>query len=146
MAKPADVLKIAWVTPFLTSQPALIARLATCNPQTLQPHVTPVWYDWDGERLWISAFRSTRKVKEVLKNPRISVVVDTDAPGQPAAGVILEGQAELVEDKAVVAQWAQRIYTRYLGVEGILAVDPQSWIVDPQNRLIVLKPDQIYTW
>ena len=42
-------------------------RLATANPRTLQPHVVPVWFWWDGTSLWISAFSSTRKVKELLE-------------------------------------------------------------------------------
>ena len=30
------------------AQPVL-ARLATANPRSLQPHVVPVWFWWDGE-------------------------------------------------------------------------------------------------
>lgn len=146
MSDPIKTLSLPWVQPFLTAQPALNARLATCNPHTLQPHVVPVWYDWDGERLWISAFQSTRKLREVMKNPLISVVVDTDAPGQPARGVILEGRAALISDPAQVLPTATRIYTRYLGSQGVLAPDPQSWLKDPENRLIVLAPQRVYAW
>ncbi len=146
MANPAEVLAKPWVYEFLTSQPPLIARLATCSPKTLQPHVVPVWYDWDGERLWISAFVSTRKVREALQNPLVSVVMDTDAPGQPARGVILEGRVEIIQDPALVAPWATRIYTRYVGPEGIKGADLQSWIVDPENRILMLKPERAYAW
>ena len=45
----------------------LLARMATTNPATLQPHVVPVWYGWDGTSLWIGTFRGTRKVKELLR-------------------------------------------------------------------------------
>ena len=31
-------------------------------------HVVPVWFGWDGESIYISAFRSTRKVKELIRN------------------------------------------------------------------------------
>lgn len=146
MANPAEIFALPWVTPFLTSHPAINARLATCNPKTLQPHVVPVWYEWDGECLWISAFRSTRKVRDVERNTLISVVVDTDAPGQPARGVIFEGRAEVISDPALVVPWATRIYTRYMGPQGVLAPEPQSWIVDPDNRLVVLRPQQVYAW
>lgn len=146
MTNPAEALAKPWVNPFLTSQPAMIARLATCNPKTLQPHVVPVWYDWDGEKLWISAFASTRKVRETVRNGLISVVIDTDAPGRPATGVILEGRAEVIDDPEQVKPWALRIYTRYMGPEGVLAAEPQSWMNDPENRLIVLKPERIYAW
>jgi hypothetical protein len=34
----------------------LLARMGAANPRTLQLHITPVWYEWDGECVWISAF------------------------------------------------------------------------------------------
>ena len=69
----------------LLAEPVL-ARLATANPKTLQPHVVPVWFLWDGSSLWISAFVSTRKVKDLLKNPRCAVLIEpAAAQGQPAS-------------------------------------------------------------
>jgi nitroimidazol reductase NimA-like FMN-containing flavoprotein (pyridoxamine 5'-phosphate oxidase superfamily) len=50
----------------------LIARMATAGTDG-RPHVVPVWYAWDGVTLWISSFASTRKVKQLRKNPYISV-------------------------------------------------------------------------
>lgn len=49
----------------------VLARLATANSKTCQPHVVPVWFLWDGESIWISAFNSTRKVKNFLGTRRI---------------------------------------------------------------------------
>jgi PPOX class probable F420-dependent enzyme len=124
----------------------LIAHLATCNPQTLQPHTVPVWFEWDGTQVWISTFRSTRKVREILANPLISVVVDSDSPGDPAIGVLFEGEAELLNDPAQGIERGGSIYARYLGVEGALAEEPQSWLHDPEHLLIRLEPKKVYTW
>jgi len=44
----------------------LLARLATADPATGQPHIVPLWYGWDGTSIWISAFRSTRKIRELI--------------------------------------------------------------------------------
>jgi hypothetical protein len=59
----------------------LLARIATANPETLQPHVVPVWYTWEDGSLWISNFTSTRKVQEIQDNPRCSSVVDDAESG-----------------------------------------------------------------
>jgi nitroimidazol reductase NimA-like FMN-containing flavoprotein (pyridoxamine 5'-phosphate oxidase superfamily) len=129
----------------------VLARLATASPETLQPHVVPVWYAWDGECLWISGFRSTRKFRELRRNPRCAVVVDGGGPppddGPPAWGALLEGRAELITAPAelVVAQ-STLIYTRYLGEEGVLDPEPQSWIHDAENTLIRLEPEKIFVW
>ena len=127
-------------------QAPLLARLATCNPNTLQPHVVPVWYEWDGTSLWINAFSSTRKVREVQKNHKISVVIDTDARGELAKGVLFEGQAEIITQGEAVVRQATSIYTRYLGEDGVLDTEPQSWIHDPESLIIKLTPKRVYTW
>jgi hypothetical protein len=73
----------------------LLARLATANPATGQPHVVPLWYGWDGTSIWISSFRSTRKIRELQKNPRCSIVIDMAEEGKETKAVILEGEVEL---------------------------------------------------
>lgn len=125
----------------------LLARLATVSLKTHQPHVTPVWYLWDGESVWISAFTSTRKVRELLKHPLCSIVIDEAPIGTENWGVIFEGAADLVTaPEPLVQAMTTRIYTRYLGPEGVLAKDPQSWIHDPENLLIKLTPAKTYSW
>jgi nitroimidazol reductase NimA-like FMN-containing flavoprotein (pyridoxamine 5'-phosphate oxidase superfamily) len=126
---------------------AHLARLATADPETNQPHVVPVWYGWEGQSLWISAFRSTRKVKELLKNPRCSVIIDVDGDKPGLRAVLMEGEAELVRSpQELLVAKTTWVYTRYLGPEGVLADDPQSWIKDPENLLIKLTPVFIKSW
>ena len=139
-----DKLTTASVHAFLSER--ILARLATANPANLQPHVVPVWFEWDGDSIWISAFSSTRKLREVAMNPRVSIVVDTDENGGSARGVLFEGQADLVVDSHMVVKWATSIYTRYLGEHGVLDPAPQSWIIDPENTIIKLKPEKVYVW
>lgn len=125
----------------------LLARLATVDPETMQPHVVPVWYGWDGQSLWISAFRSTRKVKELQKNPRCSIVIDVDDSAGGLRAVLMEGTAEMVtEPQELLEQNTTWVYTRYLGPEGVLDSEPQSWIKDPENLLIKLTPEFMKTW
>ena len=133
-----------WVVELL-GQP-VIARIGTCNPQTLQPHIVPVWFEWDGENLWISAFRSTRKAKDLLKNQRIAVLIDNHSLEVTARAVLLEGSVEVIDDPANVAEHATSIYKRYLGEDGVLAAEPQSWIVDPENLIFKLCPEKVYAW
>ncbi len=125
----------------------LLARLGTANPQTGQPHVTPVWYLWEDGTLWISVFRSTRKGRELLANPRCSVVIDVDESGLSLRAVLCEGTAELLTGPTDFnITMFTRIYTRYLGPEGVLAADPQEWIHSPENLLVKLTPEHVYTW
>lgn len=124
----------------------LIARLATADAAGA-PHVVPVWYGWDGSAIWISSFASTRKVAQLEHNPAISIAIDIAEPNDQTKAVIFEGTAELIrEPRSLVHEKSLWIYTRYLGPEGVLAADPQSWIVDPLNLLIKLTPTHTSTW
>jgi nitroimidazol reductase NimA-like FMN-containing flavoprotein (pyridoxamine 5'-phosphate oxidase superfamily) len=125
----------------------VLARLATTNPKTLQPHVVPVWFLWDGEYVWISSFSSTRKIRELKINPRGAVLIESKREGSKLQAVLLEGQVELLtQPRQLVRELANRIYIRYLGPEGVKDADPQSWLDDPQNLLIKLTPERIISW
>jgi nitroimidazol reductase NimA-like FMN-containing flavoprotein (pyridoxamine 5'-phosphate oxidase superfamily) len=128
------------------SEPVL-ARLATTNPKTMQPHVVPVWFMWDGTSVWISSFVSTRKIRELKHNPQGAILVESKQEGAKLTAVLLEGVVELVaEPRELVSEIARRIYIRYLGVEGVKDPEPQSWLHDPENLLIKLTPKKIISW
>jgi nitroimidazol reductase NimA-like FMN-containing flavoprotein (pyridoxamine 5'-phosphate oxidase superfamily) len=125
----------------------LLARLATVDPQTMQPHVVPVWYLWDGVDIWISGFRSTRKFHELGLNEKCAVVIDSDDSQADPRGVLMEGKAELVTSpRQVVKEMSARIYIRYLGEDGVLEEEPQSWIHDPENLVARIHPAKIFSW
>lgn len=136
-----EILSTDWVVELL-ARPTL-ARLGTANPTTGQPHVTPVWFLWDGESICISVFSSTRKGKEVSLNQRISVLVDVD---NPIKAVLFEGEAQVLSDPAEVAPISERIYAKYVGADEVKNDPYQGWIHDPENRIIRLKPARIYNW
>lgn len=128
-----------------------MARLATAvpskeNPAFFQPHNVPVWFHWDGESLYISAFQSTRKVKEVKRNPYIAVIIDLPEAVDGAQAVLMEGKSELILASDLVQEMSRIIYTKYMGPEGVKDPAPQSWIIDPENTIIKLTPARIFTW
>jgi nitroimidazol reductase NimA-like FMN-containing flavoprotein (pyridoxamine 5'-phosphate oxidase superfamily) len=131
--------------------PPRMARLATAvpskaDPSYCQPHNVPVWYHWDGESLYISAFQSTRKLKEARRNPYIAVIVDLPEAVDGAQAILMEGKAEVILTPETVQEISRIIYTKYMGEEGVKDPAPQSWIVDPENAIIMLTPARIYTW
>jgi general stress protein 26 len=143
-ASPSQYLQKKSIKNFLAGPH--LARLATCNPESLQPHVVPVWYEWDGRSVWISSFHSTRKIKEILKNPNVALVVDVAIDANTNMGVMFEGPVELVGDPQQGIQQGTSIYTRYLGAEGAQAPTPQSWLHDSEHVLIKLTPVWVYAW
>ncbi len=125
----------------------LLARFATASADTLQPHVVPVWYEWDGEALWISSYESTRKIGELRDNPLCAVVIDVAEGQQGVSAVLFEGFVEIIaEPRDFVRDKALRIYARYLGAEGVLAPAPQEWANSPENLIIKVTPGFVKVW
>jgi PPOX class probable F420-dependent enzyme len=136
--------KQAFITDFL--QRPLTARLATVD-ENHHPHVVPVWFGWDGDNLWVSSFSNTRKVKNIRGNTHISITVDIEDKDGATQAIILEGAAELVtQPHDFLKEKFTWIYERYLGMEGVQAKNPQSWINDEKNLLIRLAPQRVITW
>ena len=130
---------------FLTAP--LLARFASASPETVQPHVVPVWYDWDGEVMWISSYESTRKIGELRGNPKCAVVIDVAESVDGVSAVVFEGEAELITaPREFVRDMALRIYARYMGPEGVLAPDPQERANSPENLIIKVTPSFVKVW
>jgi pyridoxamine 5'-phosphate oxidase family protein len=77
-----------------------LARISTVSPEDLQPDVSPVGFDFDGEYFYVSGIHlpKTRKYKNVLKNNKVALVIDdleTVNPWAPRA-VRIYGTADIV--------------------------------------------------
>jgi PPOX class probable F420-dependent enzyme len=79
---------------------AFLAEQRTCRVATVspdgRPHVTPLWFAWDGECLWLYSITRSRRWSELQEDPRIAVVVDTGEEYGELRGVELTGRVEPV--------------------------------------------------
>lgn len=91
------------------------AQLA-CVRQDGTPHLIPLWYEWDSERMWMAASPGASWATHVLENPRVSVTLDE--PWAPLRRVFVIGNAAEVPDGQVpggVSGLRDRLARRYLG-------------------------------
>jgi len=76
---------------FLTTMPNVI--VATVRRSGL-PQVTPVWYLWTGEEIWICCAAGTAKVHNLRRDARIVLCIDDPVGGDY---VQIIGTARLIE-------------------------------------------------
>src|SRR5437762_2879542 len=60
-----------------------------------RPHSFPVWFWWDGATILVYS-RPGQKIRNIQQNPAVVLTVDDTKGGEDV--VIIEGQAELVDD------------------------------------------------
>jgi PPOX class probable F420-dependent enzyme len=76
-----------------------------------RPHSMPVWAAWDGEALWFSSGRRSRKARNLAADPRC--VVATENANEP---VVIQGTARLEQDRDAIAHAAGLLNAKYGGI------------------------------
>jgi PPOX class probable F420-dependent enzyme len=76
------------------------------------PHSTVVWFDWDGEHVLFSTLSQSRKMRNLQRDPRASVLI-TD-PENPYRYLELRGRVEGI-DPDPEARFADVLSQKYLG-------------------------------
>jgi PPOX class probable F420-dependent enzyme len=125
----------------LLEQP-IVAVLGTADPDG-RPALSPVWYLWRGEDAVVCIQRSTRKWRNIQRDPRVSLCVDTKEP--PYRAAIVEATAEAVPDADYNAV-LREIAIHYYGEErGNAFIDDNPR--DPSASVVVrLRPERIVSW
>jgi general stress protein 26 len=85
-----------------------------------RPHVMPVWGAWNQDAFWFSGSNQSRKVRNLKQNPNLTVT--TDDPLNP---VVLEGSAELITNRALIAIFLNRTNSKYNQSYGLDFLDPE---------------------
>ncbi len=70
-----------------------VCRLATASKDHM-PHVIPVMYALDGEKVVVAIDYGTRKLKNMKANHKVSLVVDDYNPNR---AVFIQGTCEILE-------------------------------------------------
>ena len=91
------------------------AKLATVRRDG-RPHVTPVWFDLEGDELFFTTQRGSAKGKNLLRDPHVMLSVDDERP--PFSFVLVEGVAVISElSPSAILPWTTRIARRYMGTD-----------------------------
>ncbi|MDX2159792.1 MAG: pyridoxamine 5'-phosphate oxidase family protein [bacterium] len=114
----------------------LIARISTLTTDGY-PHTVPVWFMLEGDEIVFIAERSTRKIKNVLANPKGSMSVGGDV-GDPAAYLII-GEMRVEEDPGFA--WMKRM-TRFYEAPEQAEKDIEAWS-KTDMVIIRLKPTRV---
>jgi PPOX class probable F420-dependent enzyme len=106
-----------------------------------RPEGTPIWFDWDGERVRLLVHRTSRKARNIRNNPHVSLTVDTRTA--PYRGVVLRGTAELSGPDPALRR---RLAARYLGEEVGRGYIESTAALDAEDALVTIHVSSRYSW
>jgi PPOX class probable F420-dependent enzyme len=112
------------------------------------PHVMPLWYvPRDGE-IWIWTYAKSQKVKNLERDPRATLLIETGVEYQDLRGVQIEAEAELIRDIDQIVEYGKDMTVRYSAgiesVEGDAAAGLRAQA--PKRVAIRFHPKRIATW
>lgn len=79
----------------------LILWLSTVRPDG-QPHLVPVWFLWDGTTILMFSQPKAQKIRNLRYNPSVVLALDSANEGEDI--VMIEGQAELIDDPTLTSE------------------------------------------
>ena len=125
-----------------------IGRLATMREDGW-PHVTPIWYVWEGGRFVLTLGKSRRHLANIARDPKVTLCVDedprtTDLTKSPQA-VVCFGLATLHEDDPTVREMTTKVEERYLPAEA-RGPELESCSGSRDASAVVIEPERWLAW
>lgn len=125
-----------------------LASERTCRVATAGadgPHLTPLWFVWDGSSAWLYSIIASKRWSDLGKDPRVALLVDTGHDYSELRGAELRGRAEVVGEVPRTGQphaelvLPERLFAgKYIGSE--------SMIYDGRHAWLRLTPERIVSW
>ncbi|MEU6663906.1 pyridoxamine 5'-phosphate oxidase family protein [Streptomyces sp. NPDC046821] len=127
---------------FLGSQRT--CRVATVSPDG-SPHVSTLWFVWDGASLWLYSITRSRRWADLRQNPRIAVVIDDGEEYGELRGAELSGTVEFVGESPRTGEAVpeldapERLFARKnFGLDEMVHDGRHAWAR--------LTPDKVASW
>jgi PPOX class probable F420-dependent enzyme len=126
---------------------ARILQVASINKDG-RPHLVPMWFVFDDAgRLAFTTYGRAQKVRNLERDPRITVLAETGTAYNELRGVSIDGTAEVVRDPHVTARVLQLVGAKYAGrprPDAVPGAEPPP--VASKRVTIVIHPGRIRTW
>ncbi len=99
------------ISSFLDSQRVVICAT---NGQRGWPHLMPLWYVVRDEQLWAWTYAKSQKVRNLERDPRVTLQVEAGEAYEALRGVMIEAEVTIHRDLERVAALGAELMRRYV--------------------------------
>jgi PPOX class probable F420-dependent enzyme len=85
------------------------------------PHSMPMWFTVRDGQIWVWTYAKSQKVRNLERDPRATLLVETGTEYVELRGVQIEAEAEIIRDPDRVYGFGEELTVRY--AEGIESVE-----------------------
>lgn len=123
-------------------------RTLTCatNGRDGWPHLMPLWYVMRDGDVWAWTYAKSQKVRNLERDRRATLQVETGDEYQELRGVMIEAETEIHRDTELIAEFGAELMQRYgggaTGPEFMDAVRAQA----AKRVALQFTPRRVATW
>jgi PPOX class probable F420-dependent enzyme len=111
------------------------------------PHSMPLWYVPRGGEIWIYTYAKSQKVRNLERDPRATLLIETGHEYAELRGVEIEAEAELHRDIDTVFELAKDLTSRYAGGAQVDEVAAEALRAQAQKRVAIrFEARRVATW
>ncbi len=124
-----------------------IAVVSSIGPRGW-PHSMPMWFVPRQGEVWVWTYAKSQKVRNLERDPRATVLVETGHDYGELRGAMIEAEAQIHRDPETVLAFAEELTLRYaegissVGGDAKAALEAQA----PKRVAIHFKPLRTATW
>jgi PPOX class probable F420-dependent enzyme len=124
-----------------------IVTVATFGPRGW-PHLMPLWYVLRDGEIWVWTYAKSQKVRNLERDPRCTLLVETGTEYSELRGVQIEAEAELIRELEPVTEFAKELTVRYTeGIEKIEGDAAAMLEAQAAKRVAIhFRPVRVATW
>lgn len=109
------------------------------------PHSVAMWFTVIDGLVHMTTFRKSQKVVNLRRNAKVALLAESGARYSELRGLLIRGQAELVDDVALCGRILGDIQARYFGppdAEHRSSLERQA----PKRIVLRIHPERVASW
>jgi PPOX class probable F420-dependent enzyme len=112
------------------------------------PHVMPMWFVARDGEVWIWTYAKSQKVKNLERDSRATLMIETGGEYTELRGVQIEAEAELVRDQDQIVEFAKELTVRYTaGVDSVQGDAAAALLKQAAKRVAIrFVPVRVASW
>jgi general stress protein 26 len=133
------------------SEGSKVLQVATIGKGGM-PHQAPMWYVMDADRIVFRSFTKSQKIVNLVRDARLSVLVEEGAAYAELRGISVQASAELVTDPGYIVEIYRKLAAKYpfFGEEPTEMTAGEAEAAfgrfASKNTAVVINPISIASW
>lgn len=116
------------------------------------PHIAPMWFVVDDDKVAFRSFTKSQKILNLQRNPKLTVLAEAGHAYGELRGVMIKGEATLIDDRDYVLGMYGRLAARYPMIDN----EPRELSLDEleaafgrfatKNTAVVVEAERTISW